>query len=106
MASLVAWQVSSYLGIGAIALVLIWWAGPLSSERLWLALAINVAIYGGFYAAVLSKTPYGGANYDENGILPVYKNILGKRIGFDADITVFTIVAVLVVGAAAVIPVR
>jgi len=49
---------------------------------------------------------YGGANYDENGILPVYKNILGKRVGFDANITVFTIMAVLVIGAAVAIPVR
>ncbi len=102
----VVWQVSSYLGIGAISLLLIWWPGPLAIERLWLALAVSVAVYGGFYAALFSKALYGGANTDVNGIRPVYRTILGKRIGFDANITVFTIMAALVAAAAMIIPGR
>ena len=102
----VVWQVSSYLGLGAISLALIWWPGSLAIERLWLATGLAVAIYGGFYAALFSMKLYGGTNYDENGYPPAYKTILGKRIGFDANITVFTIMALLVVGAVATIPVR
>jgi hypothetical protein len=102
----VVWQVSSYLGVAAIALTLIWWPGPLAIERLWLATGMAVAIYGGFYAALFSMKLYGGTNYDENGYLPVYKTILGKRIGFDANITVFSIMTALVIGAAAAITVR
>ena len=102
----VVWQVSSYLGLGAIALALIWWPGPLAIERLWLVSGVAVAIYGGFYAALFSMKLYGGTNYDENGYLPVYKTILGKRIGFDANITVFSIMTLLVIGAAAAIPAR
>ena len=102
----VVWQVSSYLGLAALALALIWWPGSLAIERLWLATGLAVAIYGGFYAALFSMKLYGGTNYDENGYPPVYKTILGKRIGFDANITVFTIMALLVLGAVATIPVR
>ncbi len=102
----VVWQVSSYLGVGAIALALIWGPGPLPIERLWLALVIATAVYGGFFAAVFLKTLYGGANHDENGVPPVYRTIFGTRIGFDANITIFTIMALLVGAAAIVIPVR
>ena len=102
----VVWQVSSYLGLAAIALALIWWPGPLAIERLWLAMCMAIAVYGGFYAALFSMKLYGGTNYDENGYIPVYKTILGKRIGFDANITVFSIMTMLVIGAAAAIPAR
>lgn len=102
----VVWQVSSYIGLAAVALALIWWPGPLAVERLWLALGMAVAVYGGFYAALFSMKLYGGTNYDENGYVPVYKTILGKRVGFDANITAFTIMALLVIGAAATIPAR
>ena len=102
----VVWQVSSYLGVAAIALALIWWPGPLASERLWLVTGLAIAIYGGFYAALFSMKLYGGTNYDANGYVPVYKTILGKRIGFDANITVFSIMTALVIGAAAAIPAR
>ena len=102
----VVWQVSSYLGLAAVGLALIWWPGPLAIERLWLATAMAVAIYGGFYAAVFSMKLYGGKNHDANGYPPVYKTILGRRIGFDANITVFSIMTALVIGAAVTIPVR
>lgn len=102
----VVWQVSSYLGLAAIALALIWWHGPLAIERLWLVLGMAVAIYGGFYAALFSMKLYGGTNYDENGYRPVYKSILGMRIGFDANITVFSIMTALLIGAAAAISAR
>jgi len=102
----VVWQVSSYLGVAAIGLALLWWPGPLAIERLWLVTGLAVAIYGGFYAALFSMKVYGGTNYDENGYRPVYKSVLGKRIGFDANITAFSIMTVLVIGAAAAIPAR
>ena len=102
----VVWQVSSYFALGILMLALIWWPGPLAVDRLWLATATAVAIYGSFYAALFSMKLYGGTNHDENGYPPVYKSILGKRIGFDANITVFTIMTLLVLGAVATIPAR
>ena len=43
----VVWQVLSYSGIGLIALYLIWAGGPMQTERLYLAAALAVAVYGG-----------------------------------------------------------
>lgn len=57
-------------------------------------------------AVTISMKLYGGTNYDENGYPPAYKTIFGKRIGFDANITAFSIMTVLVIGAMVAIPTR
>ncbi len=56
----VVWQVLSYSGIGLIALYLIWAPGALAIERLYLAAALSVAVYAGFFGAVFSRPAYGG----------------------------------------------
>jgi hypothetical protein len=56
----VVWQVLSYSGIGLIALYLIWAGGPMQTERLYLAAALAVAVYGAFFGAVFSRPVYGG----------------------------------------------
>jgi hypothetical protein len=66
----VVWQILSYAGVGLVALYLIWVDGPRPLERLYLAAALSVAIYGAFFAAVLTRPMFGGALYDDNGYLP------------------------------------
>ena len=66
----VVWQILSYSGVGLIALYLIWIDGPNPIERLYLAAAISAAIYGAFFAAVLTRPLFGGALYDDNGYQP------------------------------------
>ena len=51
----VVWQILSYSGIGLIALYLIWGGGPTEIERLYLAAALSVAIYGGFFTALFAR---------------------------------------------------
>jgi hypothetical protein len=58
----VVWQILSYAGVGIVALYLLWIDGPAPAERLYLTAALSVAIYGGFFAAVLASPIYGGAN--------------------------------------------
>src|ERR1044072_3539406 len=48
----VVWQVTSYCGVGLIALALIWSAGPAS--KLWLAAALAGAMYAGFVVPLFS----------------------------------------------------
>ena len=92
----VVWQVLSYCGIGSIALFLIWTAGP---AKLWLAAALAVAMYAGFFATVFSMRRFGGGVADTNGI-PVLAtvNVGGKPLALDANVTVFCVqVAILVI---------
>jgi hypothetical protein len=95
----VVWQVSSYCGVGLIALWLIWSAGP--AGKLWLAVALAVAMYAGFFATVFSMPRFGGGVADANGIPPLATmQIGGKPLALDANVTVFSVqVAILIVAA-------
>jgi len=55
----VVWQILSYTGVGLVALYLIWIDGVQSVERLYLAAALSVAIYGGFWGSVRSPALRG-----------------------------------------------
>src|SRR5665213_1483041 len=50
----VVWQILSYTGFGLMALLLIWWPGPLAAERIVLAALISAVVYGAFSAALMS----------------------------------------------------
>jgi hypothetical protein len=97
----VVWQVLSYSGVGLIALGLIWIGGPLEIERLYLAGGLGVAMYGAFFAALLSRPIYGGVLYDENGYLPFRPPFGPPAWRWDANVTVFTAMsAILLLGLA------
>src|SRR5882762_5979259 len=86
----VVWQVSSYCGVGLIALWLIWSAGP--AGKLWLAVALAVVMYAGFFATVFSMPRFGGSVADANGIPPLATlQIGGKPLALDANVTVFSV---------------
>jgi len=94
----VVWQVMSYICMALIALYLIWGsADAVGLAGLWLAAGLAASAYIGFFAAALAKPLYGGAQYDANGVLPVHVPIAGKRVAFDVNMTVFTLMSVLLV---------
>jgi hypothetical protein len=88
------WQVLSYCGIGLVSLYLIWGNGPLLIERLYVAAALAVAIYGGFFGAVFSRPMFGGGLYDQNGYLP-FKAPIGTSWLWDVNVTIFTVMGVV-----------
>jgi hypothetical protein len=89
------WQVLSYSGIAIVAFYLIWTGGPLATERLYLAAALAVAIYGGFFGAVFARPLYGGGLFDENGY-PSFKAPIGPW-QWDVNVTIFTVTSVILV---------
>ena len=89
----VVWQVVSYVCLAIIALSLIWMPAPGETGRLWLAAALATAAYGGFFIAVFTVALYGGANYDVNGVLPYRPPLIGSRVAFEVNITIFTTMA-------------
>ncbi len=95
----VVWQVASYVGIGLLALALTWIAGPMPTERLYLAAALGLAVYAGFFVATFTRRLFGGGFYDVNGYLPFKAPIGNGR--WDQNVTGFGILAVvLLVGVA------
>jgi hypothetical protein len=93
----VVWQVSSYLAIGAIALGLIWIAGPYATPRLYLAALMATAVYVGFFATVIAMPVYGGKLVDVNGVPPFgTARLLGRDVVLDRNATAFVVqVAIL-----------
>ena len=99
----VVWQVLSYTGVSLIALGLIWMNGPSQTARLYLAAALAGAVYAAFFVAVFARPLFGGTLYDSNGYLPFQPPIGPKHWRWDANVTAFTILSlVLVAGAFAV----
>ena len=91
----VVWQILSYSGIGIIVLFLIWTDGPMATERLYLAAALAVAIYGGFFIAVFARPTYGGTLYDKNGYPPFKPPIGPPHWRWDVNVTAFTILSTI-----------
>jgi tryptophan-rich sensory protein len=100
----VVWQVLSYSGVGLISLYLIWAPGPMQTERLYLAAALAVAVYAGFFGAVVGRPIYGGGLYDQNGY-PSFRAPIGPKTWmWDVNVTAFTVTsAILLAGIAAVL---
>jgi len=93
----VVWQVSSYVYVAVLALYLIWTAGA-DSWPLWQATMLAAFAYGGFWTAVISRGVYGGTLISATNPVPAFNwNIGGKKFQTDANVTLFTPLAILVV---------
>jgi len=100
----VVWQILSYSGIGLVALYLIWIDGPAVRERLYLASALGLAVYGAFFTTVFARPLFGGSLYDDNGYLPFKPPIGRPHWRWDVNVTAFTVLsAILLAGLIAVI---
>jgi len=97
----VVWQILSYAGVGLIALYLLWTNGPNPLERLYLAAALSVAIYGAFFVTVFSRSIFGGALYDDNGYLPFKPPIGSPAWRWDANVTAFIVLSAFTVAGVA-----
>lgn len=97
----VVWQISSYIGLGVLALALLWWPGPMASERLYLVALMAAIVYGAFFVAVLTMPVYGGAAYDSNGYKPFAAPLPIIAPKWDANITIFSVQLVLLLAGTA-----
>lgn len=91
----VVWQVSSYVYVALIALYLIWFSGS-DTWPLWIAVLLAAAAYGGFWTAAIFTPVYGGKYVDEVNGVPPFK--WGKTIETDANVTIFTVTVVMLLG--------
>jgi hypothetical protein len=93
----VVWQITSYAGLGSLALALVWWPGPYAVERLYLAAAIGGIVYLAFFITLFAMPLYGGRAYDENGYLPFAAPIpiIAKR--WDVNVTAFSVLSLILI---------
>jgi hypothetical protein len=89
----VVWQVTSYVLLAALALVLIWAPGPMETGRFLVAATIAGAIYAGFFGAAATMRMYDGKLADENGVPDVA--IAGARI--DLNLLVFSVIVLVLI---------
>jgi hypothetical protein len=94
----VVWQITSYVGLGALALALVWTPGPFYLERLYLAGALGAIVYGAFFVALLTMKLYGGRTHDENGYQP-FVLPLGRPVLMDVNVSAFTIFTLVLAAA-------
>jgi len=100
----VVWQISSYVGFGLMALVLIWAPGPYPVERLYLVAVMGAIVYAAFFVALAAMPLYGGAAYDQNGYQPFKAPVPLFEDKWDANITAFSIqLVILAAGTLAVV---
>jgi hypothetical protein len=96
----VVWQILSYSGLAVIALGIIWIKGPVEVERLYLAAGMGIAVFGAFFIALLARSMFGGALYDQNGYPPFKAPFGPGHWRWDVNVTVFTVLtAILLLGA-------
>jgi hypothetical protein len=97
----VVWQITSYIGFGLLALVLLWWPGPLAMERLYLVAIMSGIVYAAFFVAVFTMPIYGGTAYDANGYQPFDPPLPIIARKWDVNITAFCVQVILLIGSVA-----
>jgi Family of unknown function (DUF6640) len=100
----VVWQICSYVGLGMLALALIWAPGPYPAERLFLVATMSAIVYAAFFVAVVAMPLYGGGAYDRNGYKPFKAPLPLFAPKWDVNITAFSVqVVILAAGALAIL---
>jgi Family of unknown function (DUF6640) len=99
----VVWQICSYVGLGMLALALIWAPGPSPVERLYLVATMSAVVYAAFFVAVVAMPLYGGGAYDKNGYKPFKAPLPLFAPKWDVNITAFSVqIVILAAGALAI----
>ena len=84
----------SYSGVALIALWLIWIKGPMAIERLDLATALGIAVYGAFFITMFVR----------NGYLPFKPPFGPEKWRWDVNATAFTVLVVILLAGDAILP--
>jgi len=94
----VVWQIFSQCFFSVLAGWLVWHRGPGIDARFGWATAILAIPLFGFLAATITRSRYGGALYDSNGILPVSLTVVRKRIEVDTNLVVVLVGLLVLAG--------
>ena len=82
---------------GAVEVALIWWPGPVLSQRFYLAAMLTAIPMVAFLAAMFSRRLYGGALHDPQGIAPGRIRTRNGVVEFDVNVVIITVASVLLI---------
>lgn len=98
----VVWQsVGAFLRCAA-EVALVWWPGPLETERFYLAAGLTLLPLLAFLCALAGMKKYGGALSDPNGMPRARINVFGTVRYMDMNV-VAIVAALLVLGGAVIL---
>ena len=98
----VGW-ILSYSGVALIALWLICMKGPMAIERLDLATALGIAVYGAFCIPMFARPSFGGSLHDQNGYLSFKPPFGPEKWRGDVNVTASTVLGVILLAGLATI---
>jgi hypothetical protein len=98
----VGW-ILSYSGVALIALWLIWIKGPMAIERLDLATALGIAVYGAFYITMFARASLEGCLCDQNGYLSFRPPFGPEKWRGNVNVTASTVLEVILLAGLATI---
>jgi hypothetical protein len=91
----VVWQAFTALPAAAIEIGLLWWPGPGSRGRFYVAALFAATSLAGFLTATLARPLYRGTLHDPNGIQPLRVHIGGRETALDMNVALVIVAAVL-----------
>jgi hypothetical protein len=91
----IVWQVLIMALLAPIEVALIWLSGPAPAERFYLAASLTAMPLLAFWGALASIRLYGGALFDQNGILPWKIHPGGKSLQLDMNTVVVALASIL-----------
>lgn len=82
----VVWQTVTAAVLAVIEACLLWYPGPLVSERFYLAAILACAPMAGFFGALASRRIYGGTLSDPGGIPPLRFKLGDREMRVDMNL--------------------
>lgn len=95
----VVWQVFTHIGVGIVALVVLWAPVAGLGLRLAISMALSAVVLTSFFIAALSMSIYGGEIADTNGYTPFRFSIGRAHWTVDKNILLFASAAVVLAAA-------
>src|SRR4051812_44838844 len=92
-------QVFTVLPAAVIEVALLWWPGAGMHARFYLAALLTATSLAGFLIAAVTRTLYGGALHDPNGIQPARMRLGSREFVFDMNVPIVIKATIMLIAA-------
>ena len=93
------WKIAMDALLAVLAVTLTFRSAPVAAERFYLAAALTAFPMLAFFAALFTRSTYGGSLHDENGIPPLPVSLNGKRLEVDLNAALEVVASIVLIAA-------